>query len=300
MLLYNGMNGAQQTWLVYGYIFYLVGIMIVIVVLCRNFLLFTRLFGKNIVKVMATLLFLLYSPLTHAIIRSFHCTEVLVSTPNGTQRRNVWQYDGNLLCYGKQHLPLFITGVVCTILIVGFAVSLLLVQCLQRRTNYLCLRWVEKTRPFYKAYTGPCHDNYRFWPGFLLLMRMGMYTLNSDFSLSPPTRTLAYIITAALCALILSLSCIFPRGVYKKWLLNMLEFSFFLDLLITSALLSDSNLNSYHIIYTSVTIAMMMSVVIVTYHTVLNIRSTIQHHFNIQTRLHDLADKLLCKCKSEK
>ena len=36
------------------------------------------------------------------------------------------------------------------------------------------------------------------------------------------------LVTTAIFVLIMSLSCIFPRGIYKKWPLNALEFSFFL------------------------------------------------------------------------
>ena len=140
-------------------------------------------------------------------------------------------------------------------------------QCLQRRTYLFCLRWIEKMRPFFEAYTGPCRINSRFWPGFLLLMRAAMYytSMHLGHSLNSREKTLVFITIATLCATILSLSCTFPRGVYKKWPLNLLESSFFLNLLITSVLLSDSSLNSNQIFKASVTIAMVEFVLIVVY-----------------------------------
>ena len=288
------MDGYQQIWLTYGYVFYMIGLMITIVILCRNFISFTRLFGRNIVKVMATLIFLILSPLIHAIIQTFHCTHLYISSTN---RRKVWYFDGNVPCYGSKHTSLFIAGVICSAVLSFFAFSLLFAQCLQRRANLFCLRWVNKMRPFYEAYTGPCRDNYRFWPGFLLLMRMIMCITSkcSYFDV-----TFSYIMTATLCAIILSLSCTFPRGVYTMWPLNMLEFSFFLNLLITSALLADSeSFNSRHIILNaSVTIAMIEFVFIITYHIVSRMRPKVSQRFKAKLHLKKFAKRCSNKCKS--
>ena len=267
LCFYKGMDGYKQTWFLYGFIFYLISVQVIIIVLCRRFLLFTRLFGRNIVKVLATLLFLMCSPLTYAILQTLQCTHLHISTPNGTKKRLVWYYDGNVPCLGAKHLPLFVVGITCAVAVCWFTFSLLLVQCLQRRANLFCFRWVEKFRPLFEAYTGPCRDNYRFWPGFLMFMRLGLYVLNTvapTFTNTPIQRKLASFGTAAVCVIILSLSCIFPHGVYKKWPLNMLEFSFFLNLCITSALWTISESNA--IVYTSVDIAMTTFLGILIYH----------------------------------
>ena len=173
------MDGYQHVWFLYGYILYLIAVQVIIIVLCRRFVLFTRLFGRDIVKVLATLLFLTYSPLTYTILQTLQCTYLHISTPNGTEKRLVWYFDGNVPCLGAKHIPLFIVGITCAVAGWWFTFSLLLVQCLQRRANLFCFRWVEKFRPFFEAYTGPCHDNYRFWPGFLMFMRLGLYILNT-------------------------------------------------------------------------------------------------------------------------
>ena len=295
LCFYDGMDGYQQVWLTYGYVFYMIGLMIAIVILCRNFISFTRLFGRNIVKVMATLIFLILSPLIHAILQTFDCANLRISTLGSLIIRKVWYFDGNVPCYGSKHMPLYIVGVICLVVTVSFAFSLLFVQCLQRRANIYCLRWVNKMRPFYEAYTGPCRDNYRFWPGFLLLMRLiiCITSRRSYFHL-----TFSYIMIATLCAIILSLSCTFPRGVYKMWPLNMLEFSFFLNLLITSALLADSSLNSRYTINASVTIAMIEFAFIITYHLVSRIRPKVSQRFKAKLHLKKFAKKCSNKCKS--
>ena len=150
-----------------------------------------------------------------------------------------------------------------------YVFSLMLIQCLQKQPNIWCIRWIVKLKPFYDAYTGPCHDSYRFWPGFLLFMRTGLYVLNS---LVPAYSKIFYqvkmLTTAAICVLIMSLACIFPHGVYKRWPLNILEFSFLLNLCITSGILGlNSRLqSSYYVVSTSVSISAFTFLGILMYH----------------------------------
>ena len=70
LCFFNGLTGYQQIWLSYGYIFYLMALQATIIFLCRRFIFFTRLFGRHVVKVLATVTFLMYSPLTNAIIQT--------------------------------------------------------------------------------------------------------------------------------------------------------------------------------------------------------------------------------------
>ena len=275
LCFYNGMDGYLYTWFLYGYMFYFFIIQGAIIYLCRRYVLFTRLFGKNIVKVLATLVFLLYSPLTEAIMQTIQCTNLHIFEPNGTKNRLVWHYDGNIQCFGVKHMPLFIVSMLCAGVLCWFMLSLLFVQCLQRRSSFCCFRWIEKLRPLFEAFTGPCRDHYRFWPGFLMLMRTGMYLLNTSFAklfVSPLNRNLSFYATAGVCLIILTLSCAFPRGVYKKWPLNMLEFSIILNLLITSALWTNTSIGT---LYISTSVAFFTFFGIILYHICVKLRSIV-------------------------
>ena len=300
LCFYNGMDGYQQIWLRYGYVFYLTAIQVIVILLCRKFTSFTWLFGRNIVKVFATLLFLMYSPLMYAILQSFHFATLHASTLHGVNNafRTVWHFDGNIPYFGAKHLPLFIVSVLCTSAMIWFTFSLLLIPCLQRRSNLLCFRWVDKLRPFFEAYTGPCRDNYRFWPGFLMLMRVGMYIMNtsiSTFLLSPSQRKLVYVATAAICVIILSLSCAFPHGVYEKWPLNMLEFSFFLNLCITSAFWTSSDIDVGALVNISISIAMLTFLVILVYHIKVKLKSNICKRLDLNKNINKVVQKIPCK-----
>ena len=171
---YNGMDSYKHMWFLYGSLLYNFVAVAIVVALCRRFVFFTRLLGKNIVKVLATLLFLMYSPIMYTLLQTFQCTHLHISTINGTKKRLVWYYDGNVPYYGPKHIPLFVVGIVFAVALCWFTFSLMLIQCLQRRSHLFCFRWVEKLRPFFEAFTGPCRDSYRFWPGLLLFMRFGL------------------------------------------------------------------------------------------------------------------------------
>uniref|UniRef100_A0A1X7T981 Uncharacterized protein n=1 Tax=Amphimedon queenslandica TaxID=400682 RepID=A0A1X7T981_AMPQE len=76
---------------------------------------------------------------------------------------------------------------------------------------------------------GPMKDEYRFWPGLLLVARIPVL-LTVTF-----LKNESRILLLAVAAIILSLSFIFG-GVYRKKLNNMFEFWFLLNLCIMASL----------------------------------------------------------------
>ena len=224
---YNGMTGYQYIWLSFGYISCLVCTQIFIIYLSHKFIFFTRLVQRNVANVLATLIMIFYTRILFVCYHSLYPTTVIFNTDNASQPKFklVWAFDGNVPYLGLKHTPLFILAIICLLVVLWFTFSLLLIQCLQRRSSICCLHWVERLRPFYEAYTGPCNNNYRFWPGLLLLLRLGLFLTEA--------RQRIMALVAGICFLIIPLACIFPHGVYKKWPLNILEFLFVLNLSIT-------------------------------------------------------------------
>ena len=84
------------------------------------------------------------------------------------------------------------------------------------------------------------------------------------------------LITAVSFVLIISLACIFPRGVYKKWPINILEFSFYLNLCITSGFLGLNYNKQKNIsaVYTSVSTAALTFFGILAYHCYSQVKNT--------------------------
>ena len=268
---YNGMDGYQHIWVLFAQAFYFLFVIMIIILLSRRFIFFTRLLRRNIIKVLATLAAMLYSNLMFATFSTFKYATLHVSTSNGTQYSQVaWFYDGNVPYFGLKHAPLFTVALTCSIVMILFVFSLLLIQCLQKRSHFFFFFWVDRFRPFFEAYTGPCHDSYRFWPGFLFFMRTAIYSLDSFIpAYTNDLFQIKMFITAAVFVVIMSLACIFPQGVYKRWPINVLEFSFYLNLCITSGILglkSNSRQSISTVVYTSVSISAFTFFGILIYH----------------------------------
>ena len=275
---YKGMNGYEQIWILFGQAIVSFLFLFIVILLGRRFIFFTRLLGRNIVQVLATLVAMIYSNLIFATIVTFRFAMLYISTTNGTQHsKTVWYYDGSIPYLGLKHAPLFVTALICSLFMLYFMSSLLFIQCLQKRSEIPCLRWVERLRPFYEAYTGPCRDHYRFWPGFLLLVRTGLFIMNYLVPSHIGTFfQIKMLITAVSFVLIISLACISPQGVYKRWPINILEFSFYLNLCITSGFLglNYNKQKNVSVVYTSVSIAAITFFGILAYHCYNQVRST--------------------------
>ena len=238
---YNGMTGYQYIWLKFFYVFNFLLVQVIIIYLSHKFMFFTRLFGRNVLKVLATLLFLGHSQLMFACFHTLKLAPVFVQDTNGTNfhTKIVWNFDGNIPYFELKHTILFVVALICSCISLLFMLSLFLIQCLQRMSGRWYLRWVERLRPFYEVFTGPCNDSYRFWPGMLFLLRSGLYAISIFIdSHGEDSRSLKMLTTSAICILVMCLGCMFPRGVYKKWLLNVLEFSLLLNLSVTTLLLA--------------------------------------------------------------
>ena len=243
---YNGMTGYQYIWLSFGYIFCLIFTLIFIIYLSQKFISFTRLVRRNATSVLATIITLAYSRVIFVCYHSLKGQFMSVIT-NGSQidKKCVWSFDGNIPYLGPKHIPLFIVAIICLLILLWFTFSLLMIQCLQKRSNIWCLRWVERLRPFFEAYTGPCNDNARFWPGFLLLLRLGLFNVEVyEYNVT---------LVAGICFLIIPLACIFPHGVYKKWPLNVLELLFVSNLGITFVVVQYAGHSRYYRIKTLTT-----------------------------------------------
>ncbi|XP_064406138.1 uncharacterized protein LOC135351136 [Halichondria panicea] len=224
LCFYNGMTAYQKIWLEFGFLIYLLLLGVMIVCLSRRFVWFTRLAGRNVVPVLATIILFAYPKLVRNSIKVWECHDNYLSSDNHTPL--VWFMDETLYCFVGIHLVLFLFSLILFTIASWYMLCLLLIQCLQKRSNWFVLRWVNKLRPFFDANTGTYHDHNRFWPGLLLFARLGLYLA---FWHADSYRNKANIILA-ICTFLFFLACVFPRGVYKKWPLNILEFSFIFNL----------------------------------------------------------------------
>ena len=162
--LFNGMTMNQKTWLQIGYVFYMWTLHIIIIFLCQRSTRCTRLFGKNVNKVLSTLILLSFAK-TGRIVLSICSTKNLFTINSTSAQDKVWLMDPTIRFAKGKHIPLLIVAVLLLMVLVLLTLSLLFIQFLTRLSNWRCFQWVAKLYPFFETFTGPCTPNYAFWQG---------------------------------------------------------------------------------------------------------------------------------------
>ena len=121
--------------------------------------------------------------------------------------------------HGQQRFCNASSFVTCTVGTIFFHT-----QC---RSRYRILAWVRRLKPLFDAYTGPYKDKHRYWPGLLLVVRVVLFLVFSVNVFGDPAVSLLTIIVTTFC-----IHCFANNfgGIYRKGILNMIEYSFFLNL----------------------------------------------------------------------
>ena len=221
---YDGMDAYGKAWLQFVFPIYIWSLTGIIVVASRYYTCMGRLCGRNIVQVLATLFLLSYTKLQRAITTTISFT--ILNYANQTQV--VWLYDGNLAFVKGKHIPLFLAGTVTLLaLFLPYTLVVLFGPCLQSQSGLRVLFLVRRMKPFFDAYLGPYKDKYRYWTGLLLVVRVLLLLFSALNVLGDPNINLLTVAIVANCLMVLLW---LTGGVYKKWPLNLLECSFFLNL----------------------------------------------------------------------
>ena len=245
-------------------------------------------FGNNSLQVMATLFILSFAKLLRTSIIALVPAHLYVYTDSGERidalTKVVWSYDGNL-AYG--HVPhiflLLVALMVLVFLLVPYTALLLFVQPIKMAaTRCRCLKWINKTRPFFDAYTGPLNPLTQFWVGLLLLARfILLLTFIVTYASNPSASVVAMVITVVLLLVILTYTGPLyndPMKTNTRFLPDVISFrsimevTFLLNLVIVgvSTLSIDFVTGDVHtkasILYISVIVAFFQFVVILFYH----------------------------------
>ena len=275
---YNGMDAYAKTWLQFAFPLYVWGLAAVIILLSRKF---PSMAGRNPVKVLASLFLLSYAKLLRTIIMSLSPAELYLPTDNNetTVVKAVWQQDGNVDYLQGKHIPLFMVALGFGLVTLPYAVVLLLIQWLQKTSHFCLFSWVVKMKPLLDAYTGPYKTNCRFWTGFLLLIRVGLFVIFA-FPSTDPDLKLALILTTCITVQMIAWSF---RGIYANAYTNILNSVFLLNLGLFSAVTSylshsNSNNNQAIAICISVGTTFILFSCILFYHTFVQIRATRKWH----------------------
>ena len=229
---YNGMDSYSKQWLQFAFPLYLWIIIIIIIQLCRKYGKISRLMGSNTVPVLSTLTFLSYTKLVRTIVIVLHKRQVTLHCTNESVKSvSLWYEDPNVEYAKGKHAGLFGFALLVSVLfVIPYTLFLLFHPVLEKYLSHFKLfRSWSRFKPIIDAYSGPMKDEYRFWPGLLLIARIPII-LNVTF-----LKNESRVLLLAVAAIILSLSFAFG-GAYRKKSNSIIEFWFLLNLCIIASL----------------------------------------------------------------
>ena len=265
---WEGMNAYGRTWFSYVFPLYMIGLVLAIIIISKHSLKCARILGKrNPVATLATLILLSYAYLLRTILDILSFT--IINYPDGT-RQIVWLPDASIKYFQGKHIALLFSAIV--IATIGFAYTILLFswQWLHRLPNIVILHWVRNTKlnSFIDAYHAPYKPQYRYWTGLLLLIRVVLsVAITANVSGDPHYNLLA---TGILIASLVMLKVYLGDNIYKNKILDYLENTYYLNLLLFTLVTfySLENVNTQKIVAdTSIGVTFIMLLCVISYHT---------------------------------
>ena len=264
---YREMDAYAKAWLQFAFPLYLWILSGLIVFLCNRYISVTRLFGTNSVRVLATVILLSFTKLLRAVITTFSCINVELHGNNTNKTRVLWANDPNIPCFQEKHIPLFIVGLIFSIVWAIFIVFLLFIQCWPRLR---CCSRIQRLKPFTDSFTGPNTFHGRFWTGLLLLSRL---LIAIFYGIYGNSSKIFYFYTAiamgSICLLLLS--TILP--IYIRRSNNILEIFSLLNLLLV-AFSAGTRTGSSNYKYVSVSLTLVVFFCVVVYHCWMRVKHT--------------------------
>ena len=256
---FNGLDGYWKTWL--QFVFSL-SLITALIICCRYSGKLSRLCGNNVVPVLSTLIFMAHSKLLITIknalmLSRVQCEDTVL---------NVWSVDGNIKYLHDKHIPLFVVSLVFFFIGFIYTVVMFLGQWLQRYTGRYCSSSVDPFivfKPFIDAYYGPYKDKYRFWTGYLLIIRLFVTGL---FAVT--TGTISQVNNYIITIIVLVSIPVVSRGIYKMKINTVLDMFYLFNLVIVSLLntVSNHDMFIYYVDVVSISMSLLVFVGIVLAH----------------------------------
>ena len=237
MCLLDGLDGYWNTWLQYVFPAYLFLLMGCIILGCRYSVWLCRLCGSHAVPALATLFLMSYTKILLTVTNALS----MYRLPCNDSILTVWSVDGNIEYSSGKHLVLLVFS--CGILFVELA-YLSLVMCGPLLEKYQSSIGAKIIKPLLDAYQQPYKNNYQFWTGVSLLMRL-VITVTFTFTSGQYSVLNAYIITTTVVGILTFWS--FTKGIYKTSYISILETFYLLNLFFLSTATSAfTSLRSKH------------------------------------------------------
>ena len=268
----KGMDTYSKAWLQFALPIYLILVVVAIMVASKYSTKFSKIIARrNPVATLATLILLSYTKLISSVITvlSFATLSYIPLSGDPFEERR-WLYDASLPYFSGKRIPLFIVAIFIVTLGIAYTFLLLFWQWLVLLPDRRIFRWVRNTKlsSFIDAYHAPFMAKNRYWTGLLLLSRAILHlTAAINVSGKPSVNLLAVSLIVGFILLLQGYSGI---RAYKKWMLNILEFtSYFNILAFTVAKFYVQLTEGSHttIATVSISIEFMLFLFIIAYHT---------------------------------
>ncbi len=230
----KGMDTYVKTWLQIIVPVYLILVVVAIMIASRYSAKFSKIIArKNPVATLATLILLSYTKFLNSVITILSSATLSFIPISGSDpfKERRWLYDASLPYFTGKRIPLIIVAIFIIILGIAYTFLLLFWQWLVLLPDRKIFRWLRNTKlsSFIDAYHAPFTPRNRYWTGLLLLSRAVIHlTAAVNVSGKPSINLLAVSLTVGIILLLQGYSGI---RVYKKWLLNVLEFTSYFNIL---------------------------------------------------------------------
>ena len=254
---YHGLTSYVQTWLQFAFPVYVWALISLIIVTARYSVYMSRVIGSDPIAVLATLLLMSYTKILRVIIDVYSSADL--DYPEGKTVR-VWLKDGNIPYLKSTHLLLaVVTSLVLVSFFLPYTLLLLLGHRLYPFTGGKYFLWFNRIKPLLESYYAPYKLKTRYWTGFLLLVRCGLYLI---FSFTDKKIGFLSIIITFTALGILS-----SGRVYRSTIGNVIEALVSLNLVFLSTA-TQAELNSPAIVYSliGVVFAIMIGTIVYQFH----------------------------------
>jgi hypothetical protein len=225
---YNGLDSYSYAWLQFAFPFYLWFLIGVIIFSSKVSAKVGKLFGSNPIAVLSTVILMSFTKLLQTSVEIL--SSIVLEYPLG-RRERVWSSDPNVLFLKGKHIILSVAAIfVVTFLLLPYIFLLTFGYQLQAFSGRKGFTWFNNFKPLLDAYYAPFKKGMRYWTGFLLFVRSGIFlsfavSVNSNINL------------IAVSALFTGIAVIpwLSKRIYEKLYLDALEASFILNFCILSS-----------------------------------------------------------------
>ena len=194
---------------------------------------FSRLIGKkNPVATLATLILLSYAKLLDTIIAAFSSAFLNYPGPNGGYQKLVWLPDANVEYLKGKHIALFLAATFILLAGVVHTVLLFFWQCLLCGIQTPIVDKIPKLALFIETYHALYTAQNRYWTGLLLFVHVILYIASAANASGDPRINLLIIGSVITGVLLMSKIVGIGNRVYKKWPIEILEVSCYMNLIL--------------------------------------------------------------------